>query len=52
MFSSEFKERSSDELTLPDKEYANVLEFLCCIYPGVGDPVTVSIRIHNIEQNS
>lgn len=41
MFNSGFKESNQDEVELPKKRYADVLEFLKCIYPGVIKPVTM-----------
>ena len=40
MFGSEFKEKTTNRLTLPDKGYESFLEFVCCIYPGVDKPIT------------
>ena len=47
MFSSEFKEKTSDRLILPDKDYDTFLEFLCCIYPGVDKQITGNVTRRN-----
>ena len=40
LFSSEFREKDSDRLSLPNKNFKTFFDFLCCIYPGVDGKVT------------
>ena len=44
MFSSGFREKTTDRMALPDKEYESFLEFLYCIYPGVNKQITGTIE--------
>ena len=40
MFSADFKKKTIDRLTLPDKEFWSFYEFLCCVYPRVDKEIT------------
>ena len=42
MLTEDFKEKSQDELEMPDKNYEDVLKFLECIHPGFLTHVTIS----------
>lgn len=48
MFSGEFKEKGSDELQLPDKQYETFVEFLQCIYPGDDQGIVTAENAYDI----
>ena len=49
MLTSDFKEKSSSEIPLPEKSYQAVLEMLLCITPGINNHITCELLYFSLK---